>query len=396
MTHIPAHPENDDNRRTNPNDEDIAIFLADAVAERNDSRRPEAILGDKTLQYKPHTVVLRHIQDELITHKLWHIRQLDGHSPPFLGSIQAMRHISRLQDYTTQRDEGSGGTHWKDTSFPLAHALHPPLGKTSWQYARRAVLIFNWLGHGANRAKVQSLTPAQIEHTIACRYCGVQDSQEHCIIHCPHPAFSLHRTKARKKQHCLAVKISREYKCPRITRFAQNICHYSWHTDSQHIRRLWLGTWSPSLFATLLAPQTLETVATMDTRSKYIKIAARLTKPLLTAYRAITKHITAFPYSRTACPPERVDANARTPEPLPLMDHLPPDNHVGSTDQHTIDTLGSTHARDLELSHIHHIHSTSALLISPTAPTHMTYDYTDYADLPLDLESPDDGRIFDS
>lgn len=405
LTHVPAHPENNEERRTHPSPQDKAIFLADAVADGH-NRSGEACLGTHRLQYRPYTLTLRHIYNELIPTGLWHIRHCSDTRSPVLGSLLSYQHTTKLNNYTAKRDAASGNNYWSSTSFAFANILHPPVCDTPWQQARRATHFFDKLGHGGNRAKLRSLTPEQAAHTAKCTYCKAPDSQEHCMIACPHPAFAPIRKKACDKQHMIATALRTEFaSCPKLKALIDNICHYSWHADSMHIKRLWLGMWTIELLGALSAPYHTDESASMADIASASKIATALTTPLLSAHRQITLHITAWPRSRTITPPEILAPTDPT-EPLPLLDHIPADQHLGATDQHTSDALrvGDTssaverHYRDL--AHIIHIQTTSDIL--PATPPdnqctpHCPYACADDAMQIPDMMHPEDARKFDS
>jgi hypothetical protein len=64
--------------------------------------------------------------------------------------------------------------------------------------------------------------------------------------------------------------------------FIQQVCHASW-TDATHLERIWLGIWCPDTLKGLLLQSTTSEL-TMSERYIYIKIASKLTAPLIDAY----------------------------------------------------------------------------------------------------------------
>lgn len=70
--------------------------------------------------------------------------------------------------------------------------------------ARRALIAYDWIGHGHNRAKPNNdkLTEAERIQTSKCFQCGKEDSQGHwCMLDCKHPSLQEIRVKARLERN---------------------------------------------------------------------------------------------------------------------------------------------------------------------------------------------------
>lgn len=137
-----------------------------------------------------------------------------------------------------------------------------------------------------------------------------------------------------------------------------------------------------------------------------ITIAATLTKPLLKAYRQITAHLTTTLSKTPSYIPAPVPIEA-----LPLLDHLPADNHKGSTSQHPMVAI-SPHPGGRETGSVCHndfLHvqpittSTHLLPLTPDEADHNSCPDFDNND-PTDAYTPmylhnclftDDGRLYD-
>ena len=162
--------------------------------------------------------------------------------------------------------------------------------------------------------------------------------------------------------------------------------------------------WSPETHSVLAAPFPVNAAATTADIANLSRIAKVLTAPLLEAHRQITLHITAWPRLRTSTTPE-ILAPFVPPEPIPLLDHIPADQHSGATCQHTTDTLRlGEMATGIEkhyhnLTHITHINHLSDII--PATPPddhhvpHHPYECTNDAMQLHDIMLPADAREFD-
>jgi hypothetical protein len=68
-----------------------------------------------------------------------------------------------------------------------------------------------------------------------------------------------------------------------LKHFIEQICHGSW-TNTLNTPRLWLGRWNQQLLGLFLLRQNLKAPMSSAKRHTYIKIARKLTAPLLVAF----------------------------------------------------------------------------------------------------------------
>ena len=198
---------------------------------------------------------------------------------------------AQLKILTHRRDLHHDHDYWKSTSFAFANTVHPLHSRAYWPAARRTLLAFDWIGHGRNRAKLSSLTTEQRALTAKCVLCGMKDSQQHCMLECPHPPFTAIRNIAKKEQAETATLLRAKYPSRGAMHFTDQICHGSW-TPSDNTSRLWLGLWNRSLLEEVLR-QDLAAPLSMTSRKIYLKIARALTKPLINAYTGLLLIINA-------------------------------------------------------------------------------------------------------
>jgi hypothetical protein len=83
----------------------------------------------------------------------------------------------QLKKMTAKRDESNNVQRWSTTALEFTASVHKLKDKSYWAAARRALLIFDWMEHGRNRAKLTSHSPVQQSHEAKCQQCGMIDSQ---------------------------------------------------------------------------------------------------------------------------------------------------------------------------------------------------------------------------
>jgi len=177
--HTKAHPERDDARRSNPNIKDKAIYMADAVAGGT-----EADMGGRKFPIDRHILRLDNVFDEIIPAGQWHIRTQDTVPFPIMGDLLPFQHNVQLAKYCKRRDTSNTENRWSSTALSLANKLHPLKSRSYWAAGRRTLILFDWLGHGRNRAKPTTLSSEEKLKTAKCRLCGQLDSQQHCMLEC--------------------------------------------------------------------------------------------------------------------------------------------------------------------------------------------------------------------
>ena len=354
--HTRGHPERSPDRTANPTIRDKAICIADAVA----SGTP-AVLGQRSFPTARFDLKLTDILPELIPANQWHLR---GRSSdfPVLGDVLEFQHATLLSTYTSLRDSASHDPTWSTTAYTFAHAIHPLKDRSYWTAARRTSTAFDWHSHGRNRAKQDHPTVAQAtpppEH--CCRLCGAIDSQQHCMLDCPDQRIVRIRYAAGKKQSKAFAELCTPNLPSKFRHFAQQISHGSW-TRSPNLSRIWLGMWNLDTLRTMIQPA-LTAPLTMDDRKRYIKIARKLTRPLIQAYSKMLTLIMKTPLRTSGSPASTV---TRMP---PLLR-----NALENTfPQDTTSAPPTNGAADLE--HIAEIHYIDAYTISDAA---CFYEYVD-------------------
>lgn len=288
--HTKHHPERFEERRNNPTLRDKAICIADAVAENSAAK-----LGERKFPTRRHSLLLTDILPELIPSEHWHLR-ITKDDFPVIGDVLQYPHQVQLDDYTRNRDDGTGEHKWGSTAYSFANTLHPAPSRSYWKAARRTMTAFDWIGHGRNRAK---LTPnPHTRHSIPdsqCRLCGALDSQQHCMLECTHPQMTPLREAAHQAQRAVILDQLGSCPPPEFKYFAQQFLHGSW-SPSPNTSRIWLGMWNQDTLKQLIQPN-LSSPLTKQVRRAYIKLAAKLTRPLTTAYNAMLAVIMKSPLS---------------------------------------------------------------------------------------------------
>ena len=274
--HTRGHPENNPDRSRNPTMRDKAICIADAVADRS-----KATLGGRTFPTERHSLDLRDILPELIPAEQWHLRERKSNFP-VLGDVLTYQHQHLLASYAKARDLDSHDPTWSTTAYNFANTIHPVPNRSYWAAARRTTIVFDWVGHGRNRAKINRPTPTEPTPVNQCRLCGQLDSQQHCMLACPDARLIKIRSTARDKQNKIYLEVIVPNTPERFRYFAQQLLLGSW-TQSPNLSRIWLGMWNLDTLRTMIKPS-LTAPLTKSHRRIYLKIARRLTKPLILAY----------------------------------------------------------------------------------------------------------------
>jgi len=301
--HIKAHPERDPQRTAHPTRQDLAIFMADAAAGNTYKR-----LGGRELPMIRHELKLDNILNELIPLNRWHFRSANTHHTPILNDIIDHQHQILLDNMLRKRDGNNEEQRWTSTAIEFACNIHPPKNKSFWAAARRSLIMFDWIGHGRNLAKMIPRHTTRHDQVAACPHCKLPDNQAHCMLDCPYQTFIPIRKQARAEQARIAYGLIQKYTDPLLTHFMQTFCHASW-TSTPQTTRLWLGTWQVHTLQSLLQ-QDVELPITNHSRYTYIKVAKALTAPLLYAYHQMI-HVNTHHNPRY---------NRSDLEPLPLFE----------------------------------------------------------------------------
>jgi len=302
--HTFGHPERTQSRRENPTLRDKGMSIADATAAGETAK-----LGDRTFPVEKHVLQLDNLFSELIPPGQWHLRtKKTAHAEPFpvLGDILPFQHRTLRKQYCKKRDLSNNCKRWTSTSLAFAHKVHPPKNRSYWAAARRALVAFDWIGHGRNRAKPTNQSSPTTEDSSRCYLCGQSDSQAHCMLDCPHPPFHVIRIKARREQGEVALKLLEDNPSLNMQHFIKQFSHASW-ISSTTTSRIWLGLWNQDTIK-LLFRQSISAPLSEPTRLLYAKLTRKLTAPLLSAYYemqdilARQTHPTTLPTTHTNTP----------------------------------------------------------------------------------------------
>ena len=283
--HTKHHPERDKARRENPKFRDKAILMADALAGGT-----KATLGGRAFPMRRHTLRLDDLFTEIIPPGHWHLRTTGPDSYPVVADILPFQHAAQNTLYCRQRDLKNATHRWTSTSFALAHRIHPPRNRSHWAAGRRALVAYDWIGHGRNRAKPPQLS--QEERTIVekCYLCGQMDSQAHCMLDCPHPPLIALRQETQKAQEVLALTLLKTTNNKDKLHFIHQFIKASW-TSSDNTPRIWLGLWNEDTLSQLMR-HSIDAPLSEPNRNAYIILARTLTSPLITAYYQIQDILT--------------------------------------------------------------------------------------------------------
>jgi hypothetical protein len=322
--HVKAHPERYPARTANPTIKDKIIYIADAVAglapgeaDRLRNGILKFKLGTTHMETGVHVLKLQNILNEIIPLNHWHLRTADLHKTPVLNDIIDYQHRAAQVAWARKRDIRNEEQRWESTALSFASKVHPAKDKSFWAAARRSLIVYDWLGHGRNRAKMCNLHPAQKQQIEKCPHCSALDSQAHCMLECTHPPFTAPRLAAKQKQGKIAQKLREKHADDEhLQYFIEQLHGASW-TDSPNISRLWLGTWTMSTLQRLLG-QPADTPMSAHQRFKYITVVKKMTKPLLIAYQTILNINTR----------SNTTSSKHQAEDLPLYDHHPTDTHT--------------------------------------------------------------------
>jgi hypothetical protein len=274
MEWVRGHPERDPLRANLHDLHDRGIFTADAIAEA-DTRS----LLARNIHADFVTINFRNIMNEIIPVGQWHIRSSQPGHVPILDDLRTHCDDTRAANYLSKRD-GQRAPYWSITGWEFTHKVHQLKSNSFWAAARRALVVFDWLGHGRNLALMATTAPV-IERVSKCPHCKQLDSQRHLMLECPHHSHLPTREVARRDQQAIAgALLQRSHYNQHHRHFIQQLCHASWVSDSPHLERIWLGTWTSTTLQQLLPHNcALTRPLAPASRHQYIKLARLLTAP---------------------------------------------------------------------------------------------------------------------
>jgi hypothetical protein len=153
------HPEKNE-RAHNPDEMTKGVFMADAAA----ALEHEIVktLGSYRLpSVQVETLELKSIMNEIIPMNEWHFRSAAELNLPILDDPADYQHRMQLRKMTATKDKSNDLQRWSTTALEFTASVHKPKDKLYWAAARRALLMFDWMGHERNRANLASHSPVQ-------------------------------------------------------------------------------------------------------------------------------------------------------------------------------------------------------------------------------------------
>jgi hypothetical protein len=134
----------------------------------------------------------------------------------------------QLKKMTATRDKANNVQRWSTTALRFTASAHKPKDKFYWAAARWALIVFDWMGYGRNRAKLASHSPVQQAHGAKCRQYGTIDSQQHMMLQCKHGHLVTIRATACTKQKDIASNLQKDHtKSQNLQHFVKQCINYS-------------------------------------------------------------------------------------------------------------------------------------------------------------------------
>jgi hypothetical protein len=282
----------------------------------------------------------------------------------------------QLKKMATKSNTHHNYHYWSTTSFSFANKIHPLKNKSYWIAARRALVIFDWVGYGRNRAKNSALFSEKCTTTAKCGLRGQVDSQRRCMLECTHHQFTAIRRTATILHALIAERLMQKYHLSCFKHFIQQICHASL-TDATHMERIWLGIWCPDTLKGLL----LQSI--ISEQYIYIEITSKLTSFLMDAYYQMldinVKSQCCSHYAIDHAPTTLADSDQLAHEPN-IAPPLSPTAKLLSPQSRAI--LEAMHVQEASsligsrLSHLNTVISTTLVSISDSAFSLQSTDIT--------------------
>jgi hypothetical protein len=152
-------------------------------------------LGKTKLKTTLHSLKLENVMNEIVPLHQWHFRTANENKTPILNDLIDYQDRASLKVMTETRDTSNTEQRWTSTALSFASKIHPPKDPSLWAAARRALIIYDWVGHGRNRGKQSNLHPAQRTQVERFPHCTKFNDQAHyCMLECAHMPFTALRT----------------------------------------------------------------------------------------------------------------------------------------------------------------------------------------------------------
>jgi hypothetical protein len=207
----------------------------------------------------------------------WHFRSAADLNLLILDDPAGYQHRMQLKKMTATRDKASNVQRWSTTALEFTASVHKPKDKSYWAAARQALILYDWMGHGRNYAKLAS-------------HSQVQQAHEAKSWQCKHTPLISIRANARTKQRDIASNLLKDHVTfQSLQHFVKQFINRSWSSNTFELTRLWLGVWTPSTLTDMLK-QSPTTPMKMSTNDIY-QSSEKITKPLIDAYYLMLKEV---------------------------------------------------------------------------------------------------------
>jgi hypothetical protein len=97
--------------------------------------------------------------NEIIPIFQWHFRSAADLNMPILHGPADYQYRVQLKKMTANRDKSNNVQQWSTMAVGLTASVNKPKNKSYCAAARRALIVFDWMGHNRNRAKLASHSP---------------------------------------------------------------------------------------------------------------------------------------------------------------------------------------------------------------------------------------------
>jgi hypothetical protein len=272
--HTPAHQDRFTERCKNPTMRDKAILMADAM-----TGRTKAVLGTNNLSMIRHELKLQNLFSKIIPISHWRIWTADEQN--FLSWVQ------ETSFYTNNE------YNWRRWLLKEIHIITIIIGQqppsllqikcTHWRTSHTGEqsdelwLYLTGLDMDVIEPKVLNHSLKKVLPLPSVVFVGKWTHNAIACLNVRIINLLLSFGVARISQELIAEKLMQKYPSACFKHFIQQKFHASW-TDATRLEKIWQGIWCPDTLKGLLSE------LTMSERYIYIKIASKLTAPLIDAY----------------------------------------------------------------------------------------------------------------
>jgi hypothetical protein len=84
--------------------------------------------------------------NEIIPMFQWHFRSAADLNLPILNDPADYQHQMQFKKMTATRDKANNVQRWPTTALKFTASVHKPNDKSYWAAARRALIVYDWMG----------------------------------------------------------------------------------------------------------------------------------------------------------------------------------------------------------------------------------------------------------